>query len=488
MVNKFIKNNYPLILILFTSIFSRFYKISEFFTFNFDEEYQVLLAWEQVKNFHPVWTGVSASNVNYYLGPGVTYLTAILLFITKDPIILAFFGSALGVITTLSIYYVTKNIFSHKTALYATAFYTGSLFLNFFDRRYWSATPIAFFSIWMIFLLYKTTENRKWLILVSAFIGLSLHIHLSLLAFWPAVIYIVWLSRKKITPFVYLLSVLAFLLTTFPLLIFDLNHNFDNMLMPVRLVNKFLEQNNQINLTSSFSQLMNTFSRIWFIRPLSNIQDEIQLGIHGNITPTFLPLSIFSLIILLWFLFKSLSIPLNRILALTFISFLAVYLFYPGGVVAYYLLGFLTLFAINIGLFLESIPARTGIVIMLIFVLINLYSLVTLKQEQFGLTTRKKLIQKVMKTVRNDSFYLETTTLDKRKYHSAGGWRYLFKAYGQTPSQSHADEFFGWIYRDEISNEKPALRIIISEYQTKVEEKIISEFNEGVFYAYIFSN
>jgi len=93
-----------------------------------------------------------------------------------------------------------------------------------------------------------------------------------------------------------------------------------------------------------------------------------------------------------------------------------------------------------------------------------------------------------MKTVRNDSFYLETTTLDKRKYHSAGGWRYLFKAYGQTPSQSHADEFFGWIYRDEISNEKPALRIIISEYQTKVEEKIISEFNEGVFYAYIFSN
>src|SRR3989344_6365810 len=72
----------------------RLYKVAEFFTFNFDEEYQASLAWEQVKNFHPIWIGVSASNVGYYLGPGFTYLNAFLFKISNgDPISLAWFSA-----------------------------------------------------------------------------------------------------------------------------------------------------------------------------------------------------------------------------------------------------------------------------------------------------------------------------------------------------------------------------------------------------------
>ena len=487
-MKQYFRKNYLILLIVLLSTFFRFWKLGEFFSFNFDEEYQTLLAWEQVKNFHPVWIGVSASNVNYYLGPGFTYLTAFLLFIAKDPIILAFFGAALGVMTAISIYYVTKKFFSGKAALYAFTFYSGSLFLNFFDRRFWSATPIAFFSIWMLFLLYKTVEDQRWVILAFIFMGLALHIHLSLLAFCPVFAYVIWLARKKIKLPTYMGSLAGFFVVTLPLFIFDLNHNFDNMLMPVRFAGKFFEKHNNINIISSFSQLLNTLSRIWFISPLSNVQDEIQLGIHGSITKTYILLSMFSLIILIWFLYKSFIIPGYRILALAFISFLAVYIFYPGGVVAYYLLGFLTLFTINIGLFLSNLPARIGILILIIFVLINLSSLITLKQEQFGLLTRKKLIQKIMPVVAGNSFYLETRTGDGRKYHSAGGWRYLFKAYGKTPDQSHADDFFGWIYQDEISKTKPELRVIISEYPARVKEKIITQFNEGVYYGYVIKN
>ena len=487
-MKQFLKKNVLIISIFVLLIFSRFYKLGEFFTFNFDEEYQVLLAWEQVKNFHRIWIGVSASNVNYYLGPGVTYLTAILLFISKDPAILAFFGSALGVLTGLSIYYVTKNLFSKKAAFYAFTFYTGSLFLNFFDRRYWSATPIAFFSIWMLFLLCKAAANQRWLFLTFISMGLALHIHLSLLAFWPAVIYVIWLGRKKINLSTYLGSFAGFFTATLPLFIFDINHNFDNMLMPIRLINKFFEKHNNVNIMSSFSQLMNTLSRIWFIRPLSNLQDEIQLGIHGDITNTFIPLSIFSLVILLWFLFKSVTDSRYRIFALTSISFLAVYLVYPGGVVAYYLLGFLILFTTIIGLFLSNLSNKTGITILSIFILINLYSLITLKQGQFGLLTRKKLIQKIMPVIKKNSFYLETRSKDGRRYHSTGGWRYLFKAYGKTPAQSHADDFFGWIYSDEISKTKPKLRVIISEYPTKIKEPVLYKSSSGVYYGYVVKN
>jgi len=99
-----------------------------------------------------------------------------------------------------------------------------------------------------------------------------------------------------------------------------------------------------------------------------------------------------------------------------------------------------------------------------------------------------KNIGKIMPLVGNKSYYLETRTRDKRKYHSAGGWRYLFKVYGKTPTQSHADDYFGWIYQDEISKEKPEMRVIISEYPTQINQKPIAEFNEGVYYGYIIEN
>jgi len=112
----------------------------------------------------------------------------------------------------------------------------------------------------------------------------------------------------------------------------------------------------------------------------------------------------------------------------------------------------------------------------------------TLQQEQYGLITRKKLIQQIMPYVGNKSFYLETITTDGRKYHSAGGWRFLFKVFGRTPAQSHADDFFGWIYQDEISKNKPELRVLVSEYPAKINKNIIKQFNVGIFYAYIISN
>lgn len=485
----FSKVNKTFLFILLLAVFLRFWKLAEFFTFNFDEEYQALLAWEQVKNFHPIWIGVSASNLNYYLGPGFTYLNAFLFFLSKDPLILAFFASSLGIVTTISIYFVAKKLFSPTVATYATAFYTGSLFLNLSDRRFWNPTPIPLFSISMLFFLYQALKNPWWLLVITFLMGLALHIHLSLLAFWLAILYVIWNIRNKITVKIGAASVLGFLLATFPLLIFDLNHNFDNFLMPVRYIQKmFLINQGESNVLGASLQFVNTLSRVWYLRPFSNIQDEFQLGIHGSISQTNWIIAIFSLFLLVWFFLQSLRKQKYNILTLVCITMFLVYIFYPGGVVAYFLLGFLALFSIIIGITFSRMPKMIGITIMVVLFALNTFSLLTLQQEQFGLQVRKKLIKEVMNVVGRRSFYLETRTLDKRKYHSAGGWRYLFKVYGRTPSQSHADEFFGWIYPDEIAKTKPNLRVIISEYPAKVREKPIAEFNQGVYYGYITIN
>ncbi len=481
-------NNFILIIIIALAVFSRFFKLAQFFTFNFDEEYQASLAWEQVKHLHKIWIGVSASTVNYYLGPGITYLNALLFRIDKDPVILGIFGSAFGIVTLLSLYFVTKRVFNRNAALFAAAFYTGSLFLNFFDRRFWNDTPIIFISLWLFYGLMQLKKDTRWLIFIIFLMGVALHVHLSLLAFWPVIILVIFINRQRIPFSYYLLSVISFVLITFPLLVFDFVHNFDNLLMPVRYVKIFFSSHHDGNFFSGWSQFLNSLSRLWFIRPYSNVQDEIQLGVHGNITPTIIWLSLFSLLILAWIIIQTIRHKEYRILVLSMISFIAVYLYYPGGVVAYFLLGFFGLFAIATGLFFSRLPKLLAISIMIVFIAINMYSLLTLQQEQFGLATRKKLVQDIMPVVGNKSFYLETVTIDKRPYHSAGGWRYIFKAYGRTPAQSNADQFFGWIFPEEISKTKPKMRVIVSEYPTTVKQPVIVQFREGVYYGYVVKN
>ncbi|KKQ38833.1 MAG: hypothetical protein US54_C0002G0021 [Candidatus Roizmanbacteria bacterium GW2011_GWA2_37_7] len=75
---RLMKENFVLCVIFFLILFVRLWKVPELFNFTFSEEMQAFLAWEQVKNFHPIWIGVSAANINYYLGPGFTYLNAML--------------------------------------------------------------------------------------------------------------------------------------------------------------------------------------------------------------------------------------------------------------------------------------------------------------------------------------------------------------------------------------------------------------------------
>lgn len=94
-----------------------------------------------------------------------------------------------------------------------------------------------------------------------------------------------------------------------------------------------------------------------------------------------------------------------------------------------------------------------------------------------------------MSAVGEKTFYLETVGKDPRKYHPYGGWRHLFRVYGKTPTQSNADEFFGWIFPEELTNEKPKLRVLISEdFHYKTNKNILKQFNSGAYYGYIFTN
>lgn len=481
-----------LVLSAFSVIFFlRFWKVPELFNFTLSEEWMSLLAWEQVKNFHPIWIGVSAANIKYQYGPGFTYLTALFLYITKDPVILAYFSAIFGLITVFSLYYIVKDLFSKKTALFAAIFYGCSTLINWHDRRFWPPTLVPFITIWFIYSLIKAKKNTNWFILTSILVGIALHVHLSVLLLLFPALYSIIINFKRIKLKTWIIMIALYLTITSPMIVFDVVHNYDNFLMPYRvLVRKQKTELSGFNIGKTFDHVKETVStlgRLWFIKLNTNPQDEIILESHKNMTKGNIILSLFSIIALGWFFLKNRK-PGFQIFFIPLIIIPVSYILYPSYNPEYYLISFLTLMAVVIGYWLTSLPKTVSSILIILFIIANFLTMIT-ASDKYGLTVKKNLIEKTMPAIGNKIFYLDMVGEIPQKYFPYAGWRYLFKAYGRTPSQSSAEILFWWVYPDEISKEKPELKVIISDtIQPKFETKPLYTFNSGIYYAYIFKN
>lgn len=483
-------------ILLFLSLlliaFLRLWKAVDWFSFNFDEEYQAFLAWSQVLNFHPIWIGVSASNFGFYLGPGFTYLNALLFKISSgDLVSLAIFSPMLGIITCLSVYYTISKTFSRKAAFFSILIYGLSTLMNIFDRRFWNPTPIPFLTVWLLYSLYKTNKDSRWFILTATLMAASLHIHLSLIAFWPLVLYVVIKNIKKISPKVWIFSLVSYLLIISPLIIFDINHNYDNLLSPIRYLLSPGQIESSFNLSvipKNLPTIWGALSRIWFIKPFTTIQDEMALGVHGSVTRGYWPLSVFSLIILVWLFMKQTKDSKLRILFFATISILSAYLIYPGAAAEYFLLGFFTLFTIVAGIFLSRIPLKLSSVLAGIFISFSTFSILTINQSRFGLTIRKELIKETMLIIKGDPFVVEVATIGKTDYPQYAGWCFLYRIYGRIPIKCQANNYFGWILNEKSSETKPIYKVVISEdYEYTSVVKPIKYIHEGAYNIYVYS-
>lgn len=483
-ITKFV----PIIVLLFL-VFLRFWKSVEWFSFNFDEEYQALLAWQQVKDFHPIWIGVSAGNFGFYLGPAFTYLNALLLWVSKgDLSLLAYFSSLFGVVTTISIFYVASRIFSKKVGLVSAIIYGFSALIIYFDHRFWNPTPIAFVTVWLMYSLYRAQKDTRWFILSAILMAASLHVHLSLMVFWPIVIYRLIREIKRIPILVWFTSIAAYIAIVFPLIVFDINHNFDNLLSPVnyllspKISGGALETNYlAIRLHSIWASL----GRILIIKLFSSIQAEHGFGVYGVLSQPHFVFSLISASALLWHYVKSLKEKHISILTVMITSILIFYLIYPGTALEYYLLSFFALMTIILAQFLENIPWKFLAPILGVFVLYNSVTILTTNQSIYGLSVKKALINKVMLQINGRPFLLEAVSASYPNYQGNGGWRYLFQAYGKTPVSSSADEYFGWIYGGG-GESKPIYKVVVTMENGLLCEQGCTQISSGAYSAYVY--
>ncbi|MBI4037337.1 glycosyltransferase family 39 protein [Candidatus Daviesbacteria bacterium] len=491
--------------IIILAILLRFYRITDLMVFRFDQEHQVSLAMSIVKDFHIIWIGVSASNLNFYLGPFWVYFTAFWLFVSKgNPIILAYVASFIGVVTTVLIFLVGREIFGRKVAFFASFLYSSLPLFVFYDRIYWNVTPTPLLAILLFYSIYKFQKERIWLVIFATFYGLVFHAHLSLI-FTGFVGFYFFMKARKTTAKRYLFySFAVFLVVVSPLIIFDYFHKWSNITAPLRIYNSSgvsLSENSKVH----FGYFYQALGRIFFLRSSPIITDETPFDCDlifasDQRARGFMPLSSrtipspfvsaipFAFFIGFMLRPKTWSRPASKLLALMMLAILIPFLIFRGGAFEYYLVGFFPLFLYSLAILITSLPNFVRFfAIGLIFLICVLgVTRVLGADPKYSFYYKSQMIQKVVGIVGDETFELR----EEGFCHNYEGWRYLFSIFGKTPVRSSTDKSLGWVYQDEISDTKAKYLVVISEARIPLEMDVSAArvIDMGGFRAYVFEN
>lgn len=491
--------------IFFLSLFLRTYRIEETYVFNFDEEYQATYAWTLVLDPHPIWIGVSASFLDFYLGPYFTYFTAILLWISKgDPLINAYFAAFLGSLTTVAFFLVGRRIFNFTVGVVSSTLYATLPLFVFFDQKYWNTMFTPAITLFLFLTIYLIKRSKWWWTAYVALFGSVLQTHLEPI---PLFLVGVWYFFKgkywKDTKLIFV-CILTLLIFYWPLIVFDINHNFSNITIFGRFASGIGESKVSFDPSAKFRTLFDSMGRYWFLNPGNPNADEINFGCtslsvkdefkfidkYARRTYAHPFLSILSLVLLTTFF--SLNIKIKqyqyRLLTAFIIVALVAFAVFPGGSSEYYTLSFLVLFTFIPGILITKIPKRFRVLLLglLLSAVIFGINAVIKTSDEFSLGPKKAIIKNVMKIIGNDSFSID----GRGVCHDYEGWRYLFKVYGRVPNQSYTDKNLGWLYPEEIDIKPSAYTIILSEDRIPLKEDLsnLPSIKEGGYRAYIRKN
>lgn len=503
-INKY-KVHTLIFFIVFLAFFLRSYNLPQVYIFGFDEEYQATYAWTLVKDFHLIWIGVSASFLDYYMGPLLTYMTAFFLAISKgDPIITAYVAALTGTFTSLLIFLIGWRFFNLITGLIASLLYASLPIFVFYDQKYWNPM-FAPLIVLLIFVTVNLVEKSKWWwIVFAALVGLIFETEL---APAPLILIGVWYFFKKgfwkNIKLVFFCS-LAFLLLYWPLLVFDYNHNWSNITVLTRLSKQMEKSKVKFDPINKFQSLFDSLGRFWYLEPGNSNADEINISCNKLTTKpefkfidqyserTFAPiwLSLASLSGIVLFILtgiKSNRKPI-RLLTSLILILLAFYFFYPGGSFEYHNLGLFTLLTFIPGIYISKVSRRYRIIFISLVIMVIFLSLRTVlnASDKFGLGPKKILISKVIEQIGEKSFNIEGRGI----CHNWEGWRYLFKVYGRVPTISYTDQNFGWLYPDDLQKGKTEYTVILSEDRLPLKEDLsdLLSIKAGGYRAYIRKN
>jgi len=206
--------------------------------------------------------------------------------------------ATLSVIAVYLLFRITKKIFDQKTAYMATIFFALSAVVVNLARYSWNPNIAPFFSLLMFYFTYLAwkKDTKYWLLVAVCFsILIQLH-YVTLLSLSGAgIIFLIQLFvkiklhrkvsflciEKKLISHV-CLSILIFLISLTPLILFDIKHNFTNTKSFVSIFTKEESFDLSSRTERKGSEIISTFITVNLKERASQILFESSFSINRN--------------------------------------------------------------------------------------------------------------------------------------------------------------------------------------------------------------
>lgn len=226
-----------LIFTIIVASFLRLYNLEDTLQFQGDQGRDSLIVADIFREKNPVFIGPVTSVGNMYLGPVYYYFMLPFLFLTyPSPMGPVYAVAGLGILTVFLLYKLGQNLVGKKAAIIATVFMTFSATVVLYTRFSWNPNPAPLASLLMIYFTYKAWKDspKNWMWVSICFsVLIQLH-YLTLLSLAGAgtiwLIQLIETIKSKTRNSTKLLkytaiSILIFVASLTPLMLFDLKHD-----------------------------------------------------------------------------------------------------------------------------------------------------------------------------------------------------------------------------------------------------------------------
>lgn len=465
---------YFLIIFIFSSaVLLRLWRLSELFHYTYDEEVFSFVGKRMFANRHiPLIGGVTPFHV--HLAPYFYWFSGIALYLFKyTPVGWGYVAAAISGITVLLLVYYSNLIFGKKVSLLAGLLYAFSFFQNIFDRHYWG---LAFNGLWgiitLICLHYILKGSKWWWIVLSVNLSFAFHTDPSTLVLFILVLISLIRFRPKINIRFFTISISIFILSFTPLVLFDLRHNFVNVLgfkqyfQEIQSGKKGLVQRNFVDtllfVPESISRLIFVFGDRDLAQQYSYCK-KYAVGKLKSVPPIFAISIVILFIVFTRMRFKKLEEKRgHEIISFSIFSVyvgICIYgLIFKGDLFDHYLS---TLFPYVYIIFaiiaVRLVKVEYLLPIVGIFIQIQMYQLLT-AHHRYGYADKISAVKQAIDFSGKDVFSLDVIG----SCFSYNGYRYLFYIAGKEPVKSYVDQNFSYLFDVQPAQFHPQKHIVIT--------------------------
>ncbi len=233
------KRTVSLLCIILSAAFLRIYQLENLMPFMGDQGWFYLSAKDMVTNGTIPLVGITASHTWLHQGPLWTYMLAFGLWVTHgNPISGGYIAVFFGILTVYLVYFLGKDLFSYRIGIISALLFAVSPLAIVYSRMPYHTAPIPFFSVLFLIVLWKWIQGNKMMFPVLIFLlGILYNLELATVLFVIPLIVFLFYGIVKKTPWAQIfsikilgLSLIAFIVSMFPILLYDIGHGFPQTL------------------------------------------------------------------------------------------------------------------------------------------------------------------------------------------------------------------------------------------------------------------